>query len=199
MNRDALKFTDLDAFLDATGRMGFNGEVTDLIYEQGKLPYCTAYFLPTHLLPPTFDLDAIDQFGGTITKVEQIHYLGTEQFDADFMIFPLSMVGYVEIDSFLPANLGPNSNQIGWTPGEMVFVINVEDGGGKEFFLTSEGRLIGIADQTTEEPQFFKTSKQVNKQLEILRQKYPQTCQAYAVDHRDFDARRKRLLENPDE
>lgn len=198
MNRDALKFTDLEAFIEAIEGMGFNGEVTDLIYEQGKLPYGTAYFVPTYLLPPTFDLDIIDQFGGAITKVEKIRYLGTEQFEADFMIFPLSMVGYIEIDSPAPINLVPDTALIDWTTGEMIFVINLEDGGGKEFYLAATGNLIGLSDQATEEPQLFKTHKQVNKQMDLLRQKYAQTCQIYAVDQREFDARRKVLLIKPD-
>ncbi len=196
---DALKFTDLDAFIETVQGMGFNGEITSLIYEGGKLPYCTAYFVPTHLLPSAFDLNAIDQFGGTIAKVTQIQYLGTEEFDADFMIFPLSRVGYIEVDSTEPSNFVPESALFDWTTGEMVYVINIEDGGGKEFFLTQNGTLVGLADQSQEEPQIFKTHKQVNKQLESLRQKYPQTCQVYAVDHREFEARRKALSENPDQ
>ncbi|GAB2547159.1 hypothetical protein [Spirosoma aerophilum] len=199
MNRDALKFTDLDAFLEVVEGMGFNGEVTDLIYEQGKLPYCTAYFVPTHLLPSTFDLESIDQFGGTIAQVEQVRYLGTEEFNADFMIFPLSMVGYVEVDSLSPVNFVPNTPQVDWTTGEMIFVINLEDGGGKEFYLNTTGSLVGLADQSDDEPHLFKTHKQVIKQLDLLRQKYPQTCKVYPVDYRDFEARRKSLLLNPDQ
>ena len=199
MNRDALKFTDLDAFIEVTEGMGFNGEVTDLIYEEGRLPYGTAYFVPTDLLPAAFDLNDIDQFGGTITLVDKIRYLGVEQFNADFMIFPLSMEGYVEVDSFSPANLVPDISQIDWRTEEMVFVINVEDGGGKEFYLTASGSLVGLADQSDEDPQLFKTNKQVNKQLDLLRQKYPQTCQIYAVDNKDFEARRRSLLQNPNQ
>lgn len=198
MNREAIKFRDLDAFIEAVEGMGFNGEVADLIYEQGKLPYCTAYFVPTHLLPSTFDLDAINEFGGTITEVERIRYLGTEQFDADFMIFPLSMIGYVEIDSHSPANFGPTT-PIDWTTGEMVFVINLEDGGGKEFYLSANGKFVGLTDENQAEPQAFKTHKQVQKQLDLLRQKYPASCQVYALDHREFEARQKVLLQNPDQ
>lgn len=191
MNREALKFTDLEAFFEVMEGMGYNGEIKNLIYEQDKLPYCSAYFIPTHQLPASFDISLIDQFKGKLAHVEEVRYLGTEEFNADFMIFPLSLIGYVEVNSTAPATFVPNTEVIDWATGEMNFVINLEDGGGKEFYVTAGGGLIGLADQSEEEPYIFKTHKQVTKQLDQLRQKYPKTCKIYAMEKREFEARRK--------
>ena len=193
MKRNALKFTDLAAFFEVMESMGINGKGKDLIYEQDKLPYCSAYFIPTDLLPPTFDLNTICHFGGILTQVQEIRYLGTERFTSDFMIFPLSLTGYVEIDSFSPPTFVPETDQNDWATEEMIFVINIEDGAGKEFYLTSSGSLVGIADQSTEEPQEFKTYKQVDKQLSVLSQKYPPTCRIYALELHEFNQRRQVL------
>lgn len=195
MNRDAVKFTDLDTFLSIMERMGYNGEIKDLIYEQGKLPYCSAYFVPTDLLPDTLyiDNDTLDQFGGTLAKVEEIRYLGFEEFTTDFMVFPLSLRGYVEVRIATPVTFAPETIQNKWTTGEMIFIINLEDGGGKEFYLTQSGRFVGLTDRSDEEPQPFKTLKQAGKRMDQLRERYPETCRIYTTEQRDFDARRKLL------
>lgn len=197
MNREALKFTDLDAFFNVVEKMGYNGEIKELIYEQDKLPYCTAYFIPTHLLPPNFNINVIDRFAGQLAQVEEVQFLGTEEFNADFMIFPLSLVGYVEVNTVAPTIFVLDKTSIDWSTGEMNFVIYIEDGGGKEFFLAASGALIALTDQTQEEPQILKNHKQVTKHLDQLRPKYPRTCNIRALEKREFEARRKELL-NPD-
>lgn len=195
MSRDALKFTDLDAFLAVMEEMGYDGEVQKLIYEEGQLPYCSAFFVPLYLLPPSFDQTKLDVFGGSITQIEVINYLGTEQFMTDFMIFPLSRTGYLELgtsfveDTFFDDPEGKNMN----------FVVNIEDGGGKEFYLAKSGNLIGLVDNADDEPQIFKTAKQVAKQIDQLRQKHAESCQVYVLEIHEFEARKKALLsDSPD-
>lgn len=197
MNREALKFTDLESFFEVIKGMGYNGEISRLIYEQGKLPYCSAYFIPTHLLPANFNYESLSQFDGKLAQVEEIQYLGIEDFHADFMIFPISLTGYVEVDSKAVSTFVSDTSVVDWSKGEMNFVINVKDGGGKEFLLTAEDTLVGLTDPNPGEPHIFKTHKQVSKQLDQLRQKYPKTCQVYALEKRDYEARRQTLL-NPD-
>ena len=197
MNREALKFTDLESFFEVIEEMGYNGEISSLLYEQGKLPYCTAYFIPTHLLPNDFNFDAIDQFNGRLAQVEEIQYLGIEKFNADFMIFPVSLTGYVEVDFVGPVTFVPEASVVDWSKGEMNFVINVKDGGGKEFLLTAQGTLVGLTEPNQGEPHIFKNHKQVTKQLDLLRQRYPKTCQVYGIEKREYEARRQVLL-NPD-
>ena len=194
MNQDALKFTDLDSFFKAAEGMGFNGSLKDLLYEQDRLPYCSAYLIPIDLLPASFDLTARSRFGGTLTRVEEIHYLGTEQFTTDFMIYPLSLTGYVEIDSCNPTTFAETNLDEDPEGNDMNFVINIEDGGGKEFYLTQLGNLIALTDHSDDEPQVFKSAKQVNKQIDLLRQKYSEACQVYALEQHEFDARRTNLL-----
>jgi hypothetical protein len=41
----------------------------------------------------------------------------------------------------------------------MVYVINLEDGGGNEFFFTAEGGLIGLSSDGPEQPQEFRNYK----------------------------------------
>jgi hypothetical protein len=78
----------------------------------------------------------------------------------------------------------------------MTYVINIEDGGGKEFFLTSEGKLIGLSDPGGVQPQEFKVLKQAIKKREELRPKYPPICRIYALEIGEFNNRRK-LLQRP--
>ncbi len=195
MSWDAVKFTDLDSFLSVTEERGYNGELKDLIFEQNKPPYCSAYFIPVHRLSERFDLESIDEFGGTMARVEVIHYLGTERFTADFMIFPLSLTGYVEVGIPTPTTFAQQMESTNWTTGEMNYVINLEDGGGKEFYLTVEGELIGLSSASPEQPQEFKTFKLTAKRIDQLKPKYPATCQLYAVERREFDKRRQMLQE----
>ena len=201
MNRDAVKFTDLDTFLAVMEGFGYNGEIKDLIYEDNKAPYCFAYFVPTDLLPDTLQVDSemLNRFGGTLARVEEFRYLGVEEFTTDFMVFPLSLRGYVEVRTIAPITFAPETIQNKWTAGEMVFIINLEDGGGKEFYLTQSGRFVGMADRNEEEPQPFKTLKQASKRVDQLRERYPETCRLYTTEQRDFEARRKILQTPPTE
>lgn len=196
MNREAIKFTDLDAFFNVMEGFGYNGEVKKLIYEQDKLPYGSAYLVPTQSLPETFDLDAIGLFGGSLTCVQDINYIGTERFATDFMIYPLSMVGYVEVETPTRSTFAPSKSEHDWTEGEMVYLINIQDGTGHEFYLTTNGTMASLSAKDDQKPQEFKTYKQVNKQLEALRPKYPKTCRVYFVERREFEEKRKALLED---
>jgi hypothetical protein len=193
MNREALKFTDLNTFLSVMEEKGYNGELKDFIFEQDKPPYCSAYFIPLHQLPESFDLESIDKFGGTMARVEEIHYVGTERFTADFMIFPLSRTGYVEVGIPAPTTFVQEMVPTKWTTEEMNYVINLEDGGGQEFFLTAAGKLVGMATVSQEQPQEFKTFKQAAKKISQITEKYPATCQLYVMELREFQARQKVL------
>jgi len=197
MNRDAIKFTDLNSFLSTVDENGFNGEIKDFIFEKGQPPYCSAYFIPVHQLPESFDLESIDEFGGTIAQVEEIHYLGTERFTTDFMIFPLSLIGYVEVCIPAPTNFVQDMVPTNWTSGEMNYVINLEDGGGQEFFLTAAGKLVGLRAVSQDQPQEFKNYKLAAKKISQITEKYPPTCQLYVVERREFEARRKVLQVTP--
>lgn len=195
MNRDAVKFTDLDTFLSVMEERGCNGELKNFIFEHNKPPYCSAYFIPVHHLPESFALESIDEFGGTIAQVEAIHYIGTERFTSDFMIFPVSLTGYIEIGIPRPTTFARQMVPANWTTGEMNYVINLEDGGGKEFFLSVAGGLIGLSSVVPEQPQEFKTYKLTARRIDQLKSRYPATCQLYAVERREFDNRRRMLQE----
>jgi hypothetical protein len=192
MSRDALKFTDLNTFLSLTEELRLDGRVTDLLYEGGKLPYCSAFFIPLDLLPESFDYTKLSLFGGTITKIDPIRYLGTERFTTDFMIYPLSLRGYVEVQTAGYTTFDQTNPFDDPEGTDMNFVINIEDGGGKEFFLAQNGNLVSLLD-TDQEPQIFKTAKQVDKQMDLLRQKYSEACQVYGLEYAEFEARRKQL------
>lgn len=195
MSRQALKFTDLDAFLSVMEEQGLAQQAKGVIYEGGKLPYCSAYLIPTDILPEATYINQIDQFGGTITHVEEVNYIGTEQFYSDFMVYPLSMSGYVELDGVSPITFA--SNHLEQEPGKnhMVYVINIEDGSGEEFFITVGGGIIGLSSAGPEQPQEFKTYKLTAKRIAQLKPNYPPTCQLYAVERREFEIRRQTLRE----
>lgn len=78
----------------------------------------------------------------------------------------------------------------------MTYVISIEDGGGKEFYLTAEGKLIGMSSSDHQEPQEFKTLKMALKKIDQLRPKYPPVCRIYAVERVEFNDRRE-LLQRP--
>ena len=196
MSRQAIKFTNLDGFLSAMDQQGFGKQAQELIYEGEKLPYCSAYLLPLELLPSSFDLARIDAFAGTVTRVQEINYLGTEQFFTDFMVYPLSMTGFVEVDevSAITFAADQSAQEQDWT--HMTYVINLEDGGGQEFFLTMEGSMINLSTVTQEQPQEFKTIKLVSRKMDQIRDKYPATCRIYCLERREFD-RRQSVLQPP--
>lgn len=198
MSREALKFTNLDAFLSVMEEQGFGQQAHAIIYERDKLPYCSAYLIPTELLPATFDLTQSVVFGGTLTLVKEVNYLGTEAFYTDFMIYPLSLTGYVEVDGVSPITFADNKPEQD-RDKHMIYVINLEDGGGQEFFLTVGGRLINLSAAAEEQPQEFKTFKLVEKKIHQIREKYPATCRIYALDRKEFDNRRSLLQAPPDQ
>ena len=79
---------------------------------------------------------------------------------------------------------------------QMTYVINIEDGGGKEFYLAPNGKLIGLASNDSQEPQEFKAIKLALKKMDQLRPKYPPVCRIYAVERNEFNNRRQ-LLQKP--
>lgn len=195
MGRDALKFKNLDGFLSVMERQGFSQQAQELIYEKGELPYCSAYLIPVELLPASFDLNRCIEFDGSVTKVQDINYLGTEKFYADFMIYPLSRTGFLELDDVSPLTFATETEQErDWK--HMIYVINLEDGGGQEFFWTAEGELISLLDQSEGQPQEFKTYKLVERKIDQLREKYPDTCRIYTLERKEFD-RRRSVLQTP--
>ena len=78
----------------------------------------------------------------------------------------------------------------------MTYVINIEDGGGKEFYLAPDGQLIGLASNDSQEPQEFKAIKLALKKIDQLRPKYPPVCRIYAIERVEFNHRRM-LLHKP--
>lgn len=197
MNRDALKFTDLDAFMSVMQQQGMSQQVEAILYEEENLPYCSAYLLPLELLPTTFDLSLAPEFGGSLTKVYEVNYIGTEQFFTDFMIYPLSRIGYVEVDGVSPITFVSSTQEDEQDWRYMIYVINLEDGGGQEFFYTVDGRLVSLATASDEQPQEFKTHKQVDKKIDQIRDRYPPICRLYPIERNEFDRRRSKLQTTP--
>jgi hypothetical protein len=76
---------------------------------------------------------------------------------------------------------------------QMTYVINIEDGGGKEFYLAPDGKLIGLASNDQQEPKEFRTIKLVLNKMDQLRPKYPPVCRIYAVERKEFNNRRALL------
>lgn len=196
MIREAVKFKDLKSFLDHIDRKGWNGEVTGLILENGQLPFCSAYFIPTDRLPDGFDLNGIGEFGGTFARVKDFTYVGTELFVVDFMVFRQSRAGYFEVDS--SSSIAFEDDESTNDGPEMNFVINLQDVAGHEYYLSVSGKMVSLASADDDPPLFLKTAKQVDKQVAQLRAKYPQTCRIAAVERADFDDRRK-TLQQPDQ
>lgn len=190
---NALKFKDLDAFMSVMQQLGMSQQAEAIIYEENELPYCSAYLLPIELLPSTFDLSLTTEFGGSVTKVYEVNYIGTEQFFTDFMIYPLSRIGYVEVDGLPPVTFAPKAqeNELDWK--DMIYVINLEDGGGQEFFFTVDGSLISLSVASEEQPQEFKTHKLADKKIDQIRELYPRNCLIYPVERKEFDQRRSKL------
>jgi hypothetical protein len=76
----------------------------------------------------------------------------------------------------------------------MIYVINLEDGAGKEFFVTADNQLIALTAETSEEPLKFKLIKLANKRINQLRPQYSAVCDLYWLELRDFEIRRKALM-----
>lgn len=198
MNRDALKFSDLNAFRQELAAQGlFSDElIQDLFYEDGQLPYRSIFLIPLQLLPPAFDLDQIDAFDGQLTCVEDTRFLGHERYTQHFMIYRQSMTGYLEVQYVRTAtNFATQQREA----KEMAFVISVDDGGGQEFFLTDSGDLVSMHKPSEIEPRIFKTNKQVRRQEDLLRQKFPSTCRVYGLERKEFKRRWEKLIRQASE
>jgi hypothetical protein len=193
MSRVALKFADLDAFLDVMEEQGFGQQAHALIYENDQLPYRSIFLLPTELLPITVDLTQSTKFGGTLTRVNDVNFLGTEVFYAHFMIYPYSRTGYVEVDDNSTLTFADDKSDEEQAWKNMIYVINLEDGGNQEFYLTVGGGMVGLATTAEEPAQEFKTYKLAAKKMDQIRGNYPATCQVYALERGEFEARRKKL------
>lgn len=75
----------------------------------------------------------------------------------------------------------------------MIYIISLEDGGGQEFFLATDGEMVGMTTSSPQLPQEFGSYRETAKKVDSLRPKYPLTCQLYAVEKAEFDERRRRL------
>ena len=80
---------------------------------------------------------------------------------------------------------------------EMAYVINLEDGTGREFYVSESVALVALDAPDDTPPLVCKTHKQVEKQLGTLRQQYPATCQLYALEKGEFEERREELRQPP--
>ncbi len=72
----------------------------------------------------------------------------------------------------------------------MIYVINLEDGGGKEFFLVTGDRLIPLEDKGENKPTEFISIKLALKRMDKIRPNYPPVCRLYALERNEFDRRR---------
>jgi hypothetical protein len=193
MSGEAIKFLDLEAFWAYMDSKGWGPQARSLIYENSQLPYCSAYILPTKLLPPGFEPCKSNQFGGCLIDFEEIVYTGDEKFYTDFMIYPASGRGYLEV-----SNDPDHSPEISEAEDEqelelMSYVINIEDGGGQEFFQTASGRLVNLTTDSEEVPQEFSNYKLVSRKIDQIRDKYPASCHVYALEKSEFEERRRVL------
>ncbi|GAA4419344.1 hypothetical protein GCM10023187_53560 [Nibrella viscosa] len=197
MKREALKFTDLDLFLSVMEEYGLGKLAEELIYEQDNLPYCSAYLIPTELLPVNFDLSQVNRFGGTLTHVKEAIYTENARFYDDFMFYPFSLTGYVEVNGVSPITFAGDAPTLDPECAPMNYVINLEDGGGQEFFLAADGSMCKLSLPGEQQPQEFKNYKLAAKKMEQLRDKYPATCELYVLEQNEFNNRRK-ILQKPD-
>jgi hypothetical protein len=77
-------------------------------------------------------------------------------------------------------------------PDDMAFVINLEDGVGKEFYIDIAGNPVPLEEEG-QKPLILKTHKQVEKQLKTLKTQFASNCQLYAVEQNEFEERQKQL------
>lgn len=101
------------------------------------------------------------------------------------------MIGQSTLLSFVPVRSVKQT-----ASNQMTYVINIEDGGGKEFYLVPDGKLIGLSSNDQQAPQEFKVLKQALKKMDQLRPKYPPVCRIYALELTEFNNRRQ-LLQKP--
>lgn len=76
-------------------------------------------------------------------------------------------------------------------PEGINFVINLDDGMGKEFYLTPNGNLVDLSDSDSSPPQTLQTDTEVVTLLRQLRGKYPASYRFYAVEFGEFQDRRE--------
>lgn len=75
----------------------------------------------------------------------------------------------------------------------MIYVINLEDGGGEEFFFTVGGKCVKLKAVSDEQPQEFKTHKAAERKMDQYSEKYPAVCRLYPVELNEFKQRRIKL------
>ncbi|GAA4464798.1 hypothetical protein GCM10023189_44550 [Nibrella saemangeumensis] len=192
METEAVKFTDLDAFLETMRAQGFDQQAEALVYEQGKLPYRSVFLIPVSLFPADFDWQTMIEFGGVVTQVREFEYIETEPMFTNFMVYPVSGIGYEEIEVHSSSNgLSANGEA---TP--MAYVITLEDGIGRDYYLSELGNMVPFDQPSEEEPKVLKTNKRVDKIIDELSATYPASCKLFAVERKEFEKRRQ-LLQNP--
>lgn len=59
----------------------------------------------------------------------------------------------------------------------MSYVINIEDGAGREYFIGENGTAIALDAKNAEKPMIFKTDKQIIKKRDALEAEYPPPAQ----------------------
>jgi hypothetical protein len=82
------------------------------------------------------------------------------------------------------------------TDDAMTYVINLEDGGGQEFFLSTECQLVSLKSQTEASPETFRSYKATARRIEQIQERYPESCHIYALEIAEFE-QRQRVLQNP--
>jgi len=73
----------------------------------------------------------------------------------------------------------------------MIYVINLEDGGGQEFYLNTEGAFTPLASSNPIPAQTFRSFGLMMKRLAQLRSSYSSSCQLYGVEQSEFEERRQ--------
>ncbi len=77
---------------------------------------------------------------------------------------------------------------------QMSYVINIEDGAGREYFISDSGTAIALDAKGGDKPMIFKTDKQIIKKREALEAEYPATCMVYVIERKEFEARRSKHI-----
>ena len=76
---------------------------------------------------------------------------------------------------------------------DLSFVINLEDGAGREFYLTEDHAFINLTESELKGPLNIQTYSELSRILNQLKHKYPASCHVYALERNEFDQRRERL------
>ncbi|KAA9341195.1 hypothetical protein [Larkinella humicola] len=80
----------------------------------------------------------------------------------------------------------------------MAFVINLADGTGREFYISTQGEAVPLDTPSNAEALILKTPNQVDKQLEAFTKLFPGTCRLYAIERREFEHRQQKLRNPPE-